>query len=219
MVPLAERKGTGPAPWKRRRDRSALASRAAGGETMLDAGSGEHRCIREDAPSNPELDGPWPHAVAGRWPDVNHVRLVAPSPRANKARRRPQSHIRVRPFAAGRIYINTDSSHIFLEENFTVTGTKKFSGRYPRQVGVRPGLSKGFSTHGRIFPVARRLCCIRALDPLALRGRGFVMIRRVPSRQAGRRPAHPEFPSATSWLTSRRSRRRHGVAMTTPLRP
>jgi len=38
--------------------------------------------------------------------------------------------------------------------------------RYPRQVGVRSGLSKGFGTHGRIFPVARRVSVPEILDPL-----------------------------------------------------
>ena len=130
---------------------------------------------------------------------------------------RPKSHL-VPPFASPPNFNKWLIYLMFLwKKILPFTGTKEYLGRYPRQVGVRPGLTEGFSTHGRIsrsrdiYSAAE--LCIPRVERERLRYR-FARVRGEGRNQ----PADAEFPSATSWLTSRRSRRGHGAAMTAPLR-
>ena len=119
-----------------------------------------------------------PHAEAGgEWharPTVNHC-LSGGRHTTDGRGSAPLLH----PVQAGHARCRTRSDHhpykslkslsFISEENFTITGTIEILQRYQRQVGVRSGLSKGFRTHGRIFPVAGRLSVPEVLDPLVMR--------------------------------------------------
>jgi hypothetical protein len=181
-------------------NRSALASRAAGGETMLAALS--RRCRTGRGHRN-QLGRP---AAPGRGLrlTVNHVSIRGTGAEAGGS---PPSDILHKYLK----YMGFPS-----EENFTVERNHQNRRALTALGGGPTGLSKGFSTHDRISPVAR--LSARPFWVLSARGRALLVdAGSVP--WAGRRSAHPEFQTAISWLTSRSSRRRHGVPMTTPPRP
>jgi hypothetical protein len=99
-----------------------------------------------------------------RWPTYDGWRGSAPLLHPVQA-----GHARCRTRSDHHPHKSLKSLSFILEENFTVTGTIEILQRYQRQVGVRSGLSKGFGTHGRIFPVAGRLSVPEVLDPLVMR--------------------------------------------------
>lgn len=206
-------------PCRTERDRTCALAMAAGPVSFSKPSGRWRDAARGDArPLIPMRSEPRSGLPSGVCRIVNHVRLVAPMGyEPTRFGARPKSHL-VPPFASRPNFNKWLIYLMFLwKKILPFTGTKEYLGRYPRQVGVRPGLTEGFSTHGRIsrsrdiYSAAE--LCIPRVERERLRYR-FARVRGEGRNQ----PADPEFPSGTTWLTSRRSRRGHGAAMTAPLR-
>jgi hypothetical protein len=209
-------------PCRTERDRTCALAMAAGPVSFSKpsgrwrgAARGDGRTLIPICAPNPDLTA-WV-AVLG-VPDVNHVRLVAPPTRAPEVRRPTQIALGVPPFASRPNFHKRLIYLLFLwKKILPFSGTKEYLGRYPRQVGVRPGLTEGFSTHGRISRSRDIYSAAQLCIPRAARERLRYRFARGPRRRS-ESTGRSRVPSATSWLTSRRWRRRHGAAMTAPLR-
>src|SRR3954464_139144 len=202
--PLAERKGTRSMPGKRRRDRSALASRVAGGETILEALIPANASRTRGGPSKPARARPRPQPRLVSLA-VNHV------PRRGSGAAAPGSR---HQFIFAQVYeIYTFS---FGRKFYRRTEPSKSSGVDGVRWGSDPDSVRGFQL---MTGSPRSRVCQLVRFGFSQRAGERSLLTPVPSLGPDAGQPIPSSKQATSWLTSRRPRRRHGVPMTTPPRP
>ena len=150
----------------------------------------------------------WPHAEAGATGRARALTMLRQVADVRRDGRGSVTHLH--PAQSGTPHSHTEADKpleittiYFRKKILPSPEPTKSCGVIRVRWGSDPDSVRGFGTHGRIFPVARRAICSEVLDP-RVGGRGSVMIP-APCVRPDVRPAHLEFPSATSWLTSQRS--------------
>ena len=202
--PLAERKGPVLCPGNGGGNRSALASRAAGGETMLEALIPANASRTRGGPSKPARARPRPQPRLVSLA-VNH------DPRRSSGAAAPGSR---HQFIFAQVYeIYTFS---FGRKFYRRTEPSKSSGVDGVRWGSDPDSVRGFQL--MTGSSRSRLCQLIRFWVLSARGRALP----IGAGSVAWPDAGPHIPSSQQqhpWLTSRSPRRRHGVPMTTPPRP